>query len=265
MNSFKQIKALFAYHTTANPSIWIFPVAFTPQALLGTFGRYHYNLEAANLSSLTLLWLPLLFASFLFGSQIFSGTSGVNMSAQMQIQAYNPEFILTRAVSRGNVFWARAAVYWSMILIPIVTWLVLAVALPSFTLELNADRVAYYLGMLPGSFVEKVTNAGNSVLIVPLGGLWLKLWAIYLLLFAGAIAQLYISVIATLRWRIFYYWTGFAAGIVIVGCAPIFGRAYMEKLFLFAVNHAVVLAIALIAVIAISQPISKRRFLAQEF
>lgn len=265
MNSFKQIKALFVYHTTANPSIWIFPVAFTPQALLGTFGRYHYNLEAANLGTLTLLWLPLLFASFLFGSQIFAGMSGVNMSTQMQIQAYNPEFILTRAVSRGNVFWARAAVYWSMILVSIVIWLVIAIKQPSFTLELRPERVAYYLEMLPGSFVDKVTNAGNSVLIAPLGGLWLKLWAVYLLLFAGAISQLYISVIATLRWRNLYYWTGFTVGIIVVICAPIFARAYMEKLFLFAVNHAVLLVVGLIAVIAISQPISKNRFLDQEF
>jgi hypothetical protein len=265
MSSFKQFKSLFAYHVTANPTIWIFAVAFTPQALLGSFGRYNYNLEAANLSTFTLLWLPLLFASFLFGSQIFAGMYSTNMSTQLQIQAYNPEFILTRAVSRGNVFWARAAVYWSMILVPIVIWLVIAIKQPSFTLELRPERVPYYLGVLPGSFVDKVTNAGNSVLIAPLGGLWLKLWAIYLLLFAGTIAQLFISVITTLRWRNFYYWTGFAIGIIIVFSAPIFGRAYMEKLFLFAVNHAIPLVVGLIAVIAISQPISKRRFLDQEF
>ncbi len=138
------------------------------------------------------------------------------MSAQMQIQAYNPEFILTRAVSRGNVFWARVAVYWSMILIPIVIWLLIAIKQPSFTLELNADRVAYYLGMLPGSFVEKGDKCRQLRADRTLGGLWLKLWAIYLLLFAGAIAQLYISVIATLRWRNLYYWTGFTFGIIVV-------------------------------------------------
>lgn len=265
MTSFRQFKSLFAYYATGNPLIWIFPVTFLPQALGGTFGRYYFNLEAANIGMLALLWLPFLFASFLFGSQIFAGVSAINTSAQLQVQADTGEFLLTRAVGRRDVYWARVAVYWCLIFAPMVIWLAFAFSQPSVALELRPERVAYYLGMLPGSFVDKVTNSGNSVLIIPLGGLFFKLWAIYLLLFAGAIAQLYISVITALRWRKFYYWTGFAIGMTVVISASIFGRAYLEKLFLFAVNHAVLLVVGLIGAMVTSLVISKRRFLDQEF
>lgn len=265
MNSFRQFLALLRYHSTANPWIWVFPLAFAPQGFVMGFHQYRFNLELANIGASQMFWLPLLFASFLFGSQMFQGMAGLNASTNIQMQAYSPEFIVTRAVDRKNVYWARAALYWLLVLIPVALWISTATASPSFTMELKPDKLQTYLTQLPGSFLQATKDGGNSVIMVPFGSLWLRLWASAQLLFAAAIWQLFIFLIMPSRRALWYYWGAFIICIPLMIGSQIWGRKQMETAFLFTVNHWMLF----VAVFAVTIPAvlfySKRRFLDQEF
>ena len=259
MNSFQQIKALFVYHVLANPYVWIFPIVFLPQIFSSSHARYH-DLGFPVSSIVTLLWLPMFLASLFFGSEIFGKAS----AAKTQMQICNTEFILTRAVDRSSCYWAKTAVFWCLIFVPLAVLIIIGLKQPSFTFEVKPDRLYYYLEMLPGSVTQSTTKSGNFLMSAPFGELWMNIWKGVLLISVTAISQLYMSVIATLRGARFYYWAGFAIAIALVG-APVLGRSAIEKLFLFSVNHAAILVIALVAVVAASLAISKRRSLDQEF
>jgi len=265
MTSFGKFRALVGYHASANPWIWVFPLAFAPQAAVSSFNRYYYDLGMANMSTAQLVWLPLLFASFLFGSQIFSGMTGINASTNIQVQTFNAEFLITRAIDRRSIHWARSTIYWALVLIPVLVWLGAAWLKPSFTLVLRPETLHEYASLLPGSVVQEGPSNSNPELFVPWGGLWLRLWGIGVFLFSAALGQIVIFAIIRSRARLWLYWTAFALGVGGMICAMLWGRPVMEKMFFFGMAHVGACVVALVAVIIFAQWFSQRRFLDQEF
>lgn len=263
MKPFRQYLSLLNFHLFANPWMWLFPLAFLPMVFYRP-DRYHFDLSVGNLGVMQFAWMPLLFASFLFGSQMFAGMSGTNFSTNLQIQAFDLEFLLTRPVDRANVYWSRATIYWLLILLPIASWIVAGLFKSSFTLELRPDRLAYYLQDLPGSFVEGKSRRDLPVLVMPWGNLWLALWNGMLLLLSAAFWQAFVFVILPFRLRRWFYWGAFVlcmAGNIFLATSA---RKPLETAFLFCVNHTwlclLIVAVAMLGTLRFC----RARFLAQE-
>lgn len=262
----RQFSALFGYHATSNLSVWAwtFPMVLFTQAAFGS-GRYDFNLENPSSAAIIVLWIPLFVASYVFGAQIYG--NAFLQTKEGRNAVYHSEFLLTRALDRGSVYWARAAIYWSVFLIPVAVWIYLGWKNPSFVLQVPSERLSHYLAMLPGSHVQETVPGGSSLLLAPSGGMWLRLWASFLIVSSAAIFQLLYTILNdSLQRARFYQWIAFAFCLLVIFGLPLFGGAALtETLFLFGVNHWIECLIALLGAVGISLFVSRKRFLDQEF
>ncbi|HEY5792171.1 MAG TPA: hypothetical protein VIS74_02660, partial [Chthoniobacterales bacterium] len=204
-------------------------------------------------------------AAFIFGSAIFAGSPSLNASTQLQVQVYHSDFLATRALDRVNIYWARTALYWLLCLVPIFIWLGLAFFKPAFVLEVKPQTADGYLTALPGSFFQQAGKSGNSVLMVPLGGFWLKLWASTLLVYAVTGWQAFIFLILPSPRRRWWYWSAFVICLALLVIFPIYARQLMESAFLFFVNHPAGFLVPLVFLAPAALEFGRRRFLRQEF
>ncbi|MDD5201498.1 MAG: hypothetical protein PHC88_17040 [Terrimicrobiaceae bacterium] len=256
MKTADRFLALLRFHALGVAWLWIYPAVLVFYALIGSIGRnFDLTLRLSMTSDLG-SWMFLMFlASFLFGG---NPSFGARAKSQRTILP-DPEFLLTRAVSRPDVYWARMALYWLMVFIPVLVLLGWAIWTPSRTFHGTSATLAEFSKNLPNGHVERAVK-GDVWLSVPQGTMLVAGWRVGLLLFTALLSQVVVCAAALLpgRWR----WISFA-GFVGIGVA--INVSTTAPNFFFAVSHAAELVALFVLLTAGSAWLCRWIFLRQEF
>lgn len=217
MKPLQQFLALYRYNAFASPWIWVFPVTFGVQpCMMLMMGSTMSSLTLLLGSVSMLLILPIMVAAFVFaGDKLLAGTPGLTPQTSQQIQTFAGDFLLTRAVDRPVVFQSRMALYWTLILVPLVAVIGLTLWRPELSLSvpLKAPSTAsLYLAHLPGAVVSKTTEH-SQVITSPYGRVVLAGVLALIGAASAAFAPILIYAILPLRWRKWIFWILFTGAV----------------------------------------------------
>lgn len=247
MKSHRQFLALFRYHAFASPWIWIFPLSFGSQSFIALMAGASWRSLSAPLSSVgMLIFVPMMIAAFVFAvEKVFVGTPGLTAQTHQQIQTYAGDFLLTRAIDRPVLFRARTALYWMLILVPLLALIVMTMWRPELSIEvpLKAPTNAeFYLAQLPGAEVTKTTKS-TQVITSPQGRVILAGAIALLGIGAAAFWQVVLYLILPFRFRKWIFWGLFTLGVFAAPLLMIFSPrneiGHFELLVLWMMHHAV--------------------------
>jgi len=195
------------------------------------------------LSGASMMWItPMIFAASVFIPELFVGMQGTTPQTQQMAQSFSTEFLLTRAVDRPAVFRARAALYWVLILIPVLVLLALAAWRPSISIEVPLKPPgsgAVYLQSLPGAAVAKTTKA-TEIITSPTGRLAIAGVLALVAVWFASFWQGLVFAIARLKFKRWIFYTVFIGGIA----SPMLlvfvdqGRSLENPIF-FILNHPI--------------------------
>lgn len=258
MKPHQQFLALYRYNVFASPWIWVFPLTFGIQpCVMLLISSSVSSLSFLMGSSSVLMILPMMVAAFVFaGEKLLAGTPGMTPQTYQQIQTFAGDFLLTRAVDRSVVFQSRMALYWTLILVPLVVVIGLTMWRPELSLSVpvkDPTNANFYLGHLPGAVVKKTTT-GTQVITSPHGRVALA-GAVSLIGAAiAALAPMIVYAILPFRFRKWVFWGAFIGAvflpILMIGNAS--GRiGGFERLALWIMNNVMVSAMVVSALIAV--------------
>lgn len=216
MKPLQQFLTLLRFHATASPWIWIFPVAFGLQPCIMMMVGDNWRDLAISLSSAPMLWMtPVLVAVFIFTPELFAGVRSTTPQTQQQVQSFSAEFLLTRPVDRSVLFQARVALYWILVLLPVVLLLALAIWRPAVNIEVPLKPPgsgAIYLENLPGATITRTTKS-TMVITSPTGRLAIAGCVSLLAIGLAAFWQSFVFFISRLRFARPIFWAVFMIGI----------------------------------------------------
>lgn len=216
MKPFQQFLTLLRFHATASPWIWIFPVAFGLQPCIMIMVGQNWRDLTISLSSAPMLWMtPVLLAVFIFTPELLAGMRSTTPQTQQQVQSFSAEFLLTRPVDRPVLFHARMALFWVLVLLPILLLLALALWRPAVNIEVPLKPPGsgeIYLKNLPGATVTKTTKS-TEVITSSVGRLAIAGSLSLLAVGLAAFWQSFVFFILRLRYARVIFWTAFIVGV----------------------------------------------------
>lgn len=263
MKPLQQFFALLRFHACASPWIWIFPVAFGMQSCISLMTRENWGNLTVALAGSSMMWItPMMLASMLFIPELFVGMQGTTQQTQQMAQSFSTEFLLTRAVDRPAVFRARAALYWVLVLLPVMLLPVLSLWKPSISIAVSLTPPgsgAVYLQNLPGAAVTKTTKT-TEVITSPTGRLAIAgALALVAVLFAS-FWQGFVFAIAHLKFKRWIFFTVFIGGIAGFPLLMFAGQERsLEKLIFLIMNHPVAAVVLTGLVVAAAWAFSAAR------
>jgi hypothetical protein len=254
----RQFLALFRYNAFASPWIWIFPFAFGLQPCISLMAGSSWRSLETPLAPLTVwAFLPMMVAAFVFaGDRLLAGTPGLTPQTYQQIQTFAGEFLLTRAVDRPMVFLSRFALYWMLILLPLLLVFGLTLFRPQISLNVplkSPEKVEWYLSQLPGATVAETTESAK-IISSPHGRVRLGAALVLLGVACATVWPAFIYAIQPLRWRKVIFWGLFTVLVFLpVGMIWIsHGRGGTERTVLWIMNHGALCALAAVGLAAAS-------------
>lgn len=243
MKSLPQFFALLRFHACASPWIWVFPVTLGIQPFISLMSRDNWGDLTIALLGFSIMWItPLMLAAMVFTPEMFGGMQGTTLQTQQMAQMSSAEFLMTRAVNRPMVFRSQAALYWILVLLPVVVLLTLAAFRPSLSIEIPLKppgASAMYLQNLPGATVAKTTKT-TEVITSPTGRIAIAgTMALASVLFA-AFGQGFVFAINRFKFKRWIFYTVFIGGIVGSPVQMFFRLDHsFESLVFYILNHPI--------------------------
>ena len=242
MKPLQQFLALLRFQAFATPRIWIFPVAFSFQPYFSLMtGDTWWGLSLPLSSSTMLFMISMMEAAFVFTPELWTGMTGATQQAQQNLQGCSPDFILTRAVDRPVVFFARAALFWILVLLPAIVLLGVAAWRPSIAIEVRLPSPgdgAVYLETLPGASVTKTTSYAETI-SSPTGRLAIVGTLVLLSIACSAFWQGFVFAISGFKYKRWLFYTA-VVGVVGSPFLMLGGRSRsLETLVFLILKHPV--------------------------
>jgi hypothetical protein len=241
MKPFQQFFALLRFQAFAAPRLWIFPIAFGIQPCISLMSSDTWHGLTAAIASSGLMWMaPMMVAAFVFTPDLWTGMQGTRVQAQENVQGVSADFLLTRAFDRPMVFRARAALFWILVLFPVIVLLGLAAWKPSISIEVPLQPPSVgtaYLETLPGASVTKTTKTTETI-TSPAGRLAIAgvmgLFAVVLAIFC----QGFVFAINGLKFKQWIFFPVFIVVPVSYPCLLIWRHGHsLENLILLILKH----------------------------
>jgi hypothetical protein len=239
MKPFQQFFALLRFQASAAVPLLLGPILGWWPCIYLMSGDNWWGLSHPIFCVTYLLLISMLMAMFTFAPELRAGMPGTTLQPQQNLQGFSADFLLTRAIDRPVVFHARAALFWILILFPVIGMLGLAAWKPAISIEvpLNPPGVGtMYLETLPGASVTKTTKTTET--ITSPAGRFAIAWVMGLFaVVLAAFCQGFVFAINGLKFKRWIFYTVLYGGIFGATSVPLWGQVRPENLVFLILKH----------------------------
>ena len=243
MKPFQQYIALLRFQALSFFMLCMFPITigWIPcSTLMAT--RNWGNLNTPILCAVYLLLIPMLMAMNLFSPELQAGIPGTLLRTQQNTHGFSPDFLLTRAIDRANIFRARATLYWIAILLLPAFLIGLAAWKPSINIDVPLQppgSAKVYLEALPGASVTMTTKTQETI-TSPTGRLAIAGAMGLIGILLAAICQGFVFAIKGIKFKRLIFYTVLIGGMFFSTGLLLWGDHRLpENILLLVLNHPI--------------------------